>query len=153
TDETKRKEAIAWALKSESKRLIDNMVNLAQSEPEVAVNAESWDQNKWLLNVQNGTLDLRTGQLRKHDRADLSTLIAPTSYDPAAGCPIWVKALDRIFERCTNTDAEPSPNTIIINFIQRLFGLFLTAEIEQILPIFYGCGANGKSTILGAIMG
>ena len=41
----------------------------------------------------------------------------------------------------------------LIEFIQRLFGYFLTGDVsEQKLPIFFGSGANGKSTLLNAFM-
>jgi putative DNA primase/helicase len=38
-------------------------------------------------------------------------------------------------------------------FVQRLLGRCLTGDItEQIVPIFWGCGANGKSTLINAVM-
>ena len=42
-----------------------------------------------LLNVLNGTLDLRTGRLKLHDRSDYITHILPVAYDPEARCPRW----------------------------------------------------------------
>jgi putative DNA primase/helicase len=49
-----------------------------------------------VLNVDNGTLDLRTGELRDHDRADLITKLAPVSYDPDAPADEWDKFLERV---------------------------------------------------------
>jgi putative DNA primase/helicase len=40
-----------------------------------------------------------------------------------------------------------------MGFVQRLFGMALTGDVsEQILPIFFGDGGNGKSTILNALL-
>jgi putative DNA primase/helicase len=153
-DKAKRRRLWTWALKSETRRAIEHMVVLAQSEPGIAVTPDLLDQNGWLFNVQNGTLNLRTGKLFEHRREDLITRIAPTIFDPDAKCALWEKTLGRVFEKLPdNPDGEPIANDQLIGFIRRLFGMCLTADVsEQILPIFYGSGANGKSTILGMIL-
>ena len=46
--------------------------------------ARALDQDPYLLNVANGTIDLRTGLLGLHDPADMLTKISPVNYDPAA---------------------------------------------------------------------
>jgi hypothetical protein len=43
----------------------------------------------WLLNCNNGALDLRTGELRAHRREDLLTKLAPVAFDRAAIAPRW----------------------------------------------------------------
>lgn len=41
----------------------------------------------------------------------------------------------------------------MVRFVQRLLGRCLTGDVsEQILPIFWGAGANGKSTLLSTIL-
>lgn len=91
----------------------------------------------------NGTLDLTTGKLRAHRRSDMLTCLAPVEYDPRARCPLW----DALVSRAFGGDEE------VIGFVQRLLGMGLTGDISaQLLPIFVGAGANGKSTILGSIM-
>ena len=142
-DEEKRKALLGWAIKSENKRSIEHMVFLAQSESLVAVRPDVWNQNGWLFNVQNGTIDLRAGKLLEHRRDDLITCLAPTRYDPKVKIPLWLKTLDLVFAK----------NEAVIGFIQRLFGIALTADVsEQILPIFHGSGANGKTTILATML-
>jgi putative DNA primase/helicase len=92
--------------------------------------------------VQNGTLDLRTGQMRQHDRADLLTKEAPVIYDPSATCPTWEAFLTRVM----GGDAE------LIGFLQRAIGYSLTGDTrEQVIFLLYGTGANGKSTFLETI--
>jgi putative DNA primase/helicase len=105
--------------------------------------ARDLDTNRWQLDVQNGTIDLKTGALRPHRREDLITSLSPVVYDPSAQCPTWQATLDRILNQSKD----------VIRFLQRLFGLFLTGDVsDQILPIFYGSGANGKSTIINVIL-
>ena len=83
-----RRTQSAWALKA--------MIGVAESEPGVPITVDKLDSNPWLLNVQNGTLDLTTGNLRLHTREDLITKIIPVSYDPNATCPTWDAFLDCI---------------------------------------------------------
>lgn len=64
------------------------MLALAQSDPAIARQANEFDTDPWLLNVGNGTVDLHTGELRPHDRADLITLLAGADYDPDAPTPV-----------------------------------------------------------------
>src|SRR5262249_38238112 len=70
------------------------------------------------------------------------TKLCPTPYDPNARCPAWLRFLGDVF----------SMNQEVIDFLQRLLGYCLTGDVrEQILPIFWGEGSNGKSTLCGAI--
>ena len=48
------------ARRSEAKARIDAMIGLAESEPGIPVSHEELDRDPWLLNVANGTIDLRT---------------------------------------------------------------------------------------------
>jgi putative DNA primase/helicase len=118
------------------------LVECAQSEPGMAVQPEDLDQHPWLLNVANGTLDLQTGTLRDHDRADLLTFALPVAYDARATCPTWQRFLDRIM----------AGNQNLIAFLQRAIGYALTGAIrEHVLLILWGTGRNGKSTFLNTL--
>ena len=132
-----------WALQSEDARKIGAMISLATSEPNIPLLPEHLDRDPFLLNVKNGTLDLRTGRLREHRREDLLTKIVPVSFDTNADCPSWRRFLGQVFA----ADSE------LIEYVQRLFGYGLTGDVrEQILPIFWGRGANGKSTLINIIL-
>jgi putative DNA primase/helicase len=101
------------------------------------------DRDPFLLNVENGTLDLRTGKLREYRRGDLITRLAPVRYSSAAEITTWSRVLSEIFRG----DAE------LIHFWQMLCGICLTGDVSpQILPVLYGSGANGKSTILNVLL-
>lgn len=126
------------ARRTQSRRSIQDMLILSQTEPGIPVQIEELDQNPLLLSVDNGTIDLTTGTIRAHDKADLITKLIPITHDPKAECPVWLATLHYIF----NGDTD------IIDFFQRWVGYTLTGLVrEQILLIAYGSGANGKSTV------
>jgi putative DNA primase/helicase len=138
-NDTDRRALKAWALKSEAEPRLHAMVNLARNERGVTCLLQQLDHDKDLLNLTNGTLDLRSGVLRPHDSADLITKLAPVTFDPTATCPTWLAFLDVVLAG----DAE------LIGFIQRAIGYSLTGDtIEHVLFLLYGSGANGKTTFL-----
>ena len=140
SDATERKEISKHAQKSESSHNINAMITLAESE--VPVRAEELDQNPWLLNCQNGTIDLKTGILSPHSREDYITKLSPVIYDHGAPHQLWDAFLDRVFDG----------NKDLIAFMQRAIGYSLTGLAdEQCLFILHGSGANGKSTFLQTI--
>ncbi len=140
TDDAIRKETAAWAKRSESKDRISAMLFLAQSD--LAITPRDLDVDPWLLNCQNGTLDLRTGELRPHHRDDYLTKLAPVDYAPTAEAPVWSAFLDRIM----------AGNQQLITFLQRAAGYGCTGSVrEECLFFLHGTGKNGKSKFLGGI--
>ena len=138
-DDDLRKAIVTWARSSESRNRLAAMMELAKSESKIPVSPNDLDSNGWLLNCANGTIDLRTGELLPNRREDLCTKIVPVEYDPDAQCPMFKEFLRRILKN----------NSELIKFLQRAFGYALTGStIEQVLFIFWGLGANGKSTFL-----
>jgi putative DNA primase/helicase len=146
-DPDKRKALAQHATRSESENRITAMINLARSEPGIPVTPDRLDTDPWLLNVQNGTLDLRTGELRPPQREDLITKLAPVLYDPEARRTTWEAFLKEIM----------AGDTELIRYLQKATGYTLTGSTrEQCLFILYGTGANGKSTLLrtlGSLLG
>lgn len=137
-----RKSLSKWAASSESAGRIRAMIDLAASEPGIPVTPDELDADPWLLNCQNGVLDLRTGELRPHDRALLLTKLAPVVYDPTATAPTWDAFLSRIM----------GSNPALIAFLRRAVGYSLTGDVsERVLFLLHGTGANGKSTLLEII--
>jgi putative DNA primase/helicase len=118
------------------------MVELAETEPGIPVTADQLDTDPWSLNVWNGTIDLRTGQLRPHDPRDLNTKIVPADYDLEAVADTWLRFLGEVFRN----DEQ------LIGFVKRFAGYSLTGDVrEQMLIFAHGTGANGKSTMLGQL--
>ena len=56
------------AMSSQSAERLKAMVELARSEPGIPISPNDLDQDPWLLNVANGILDLRSGELQPHRR-------------------------------------------------------------------------------------
>lgn len=133
-------ELTSWARQSEMSSRIDSALSLAA--PMLSIKAERLDADPYLLGCPNGILDLRTGSLRPHRRDDFTTKLIGTPYDPAATAPTWEKFLARIF--------RSTPETI--PYLQRLVGYWLTGLTDPaVLSVFFGGGANGKSTLVSAI--
>lgn len=128
------------AVTSQTENHIKAMINLAKSE--VAVESSQLDVEPFVLNVLNGTIDLRTGTLRPHDPADLITKMAPVEYDSTAECPNWQAFLNRIMDS----------NLGLIEYLQRVIGYALTGDTsEQVIFYFYGQVRMGRvpfSTLL-----
>ena len=123
------------------KERIDAMISHGACTPRAVIRAaDELDADPWLLNVQNGVLDLKTGALLAHDRARfLLTKISPTAYDPGARCPEYMRFVTGMFPNTPGT----------VGFLFRFLGCCLTGDIsEQVFPILQGEGGNGKNVLL-----
>jgi putative DNA primase/helicase len=131
------------AKRSQSRSAIESMVILARSEQGVPARLTDFDADGWLLNVNNGTVNLRTGQLQPHRCDDLLTNIADIEFDATARCELWEAFLRRV----TSDDAE------LCNYLRRFVGYLLVGDTsEQVLHFLYGLGANGKSVFCEIVM-
>jgi putative DNA primase/helicase len=147
-----REGLVKHALKSEEAKRLRAMVSLARSEPGIPVLPSELDRDPWLLNCPNGTADLRTGRLQPHRREDYLTKLCPVEYHSEAPCPAWETFLAEVFP-ATGDAAEEAGNAELIGFLRRVVGYCLTADVrEQVLLIFWGTGANGKSTFLNVLL-
>jgi putative DNA primase/helicase len=119
------------------------MIALAASEPGIPILPADLDTDPWLLNCPNGTLDLRTAEPRPHDRADLITKVTATAFNPDAKSYEWDQTLEKIFGYRQD----------LMDFWQKLVGYCLTGDTrENVFPILWGDGSNGKSTLLTALI-
>ena len=118
------------------------MLALASSDAEIVVRLEQLDADPYLLSCGNGTLDLRTGELREPDPADLITLGTDVDYLPDAPRERWLRFLDEVFDG----DQE------LIAFVKRAYGSCATGDArDRALFIEYGSRFNGKSTLNRAV--
>jgi len=135
------KNVMKHAGRSENTMKVKSMISLAESE--VPISPDDFDRDPWLLNVRNGTLDLRTGELRAARKEDMITRILDVDYDPQAQCPTWTAFLHTVMDGRED----------LIKFLQQATGYSLTGDVrEQVLFFLYGKGANGKSTFIEAVM-
>lgn len=136
-----RQKTIDWGIKSERSDRRKSMVELARSESGIPISPGELNPNPWLLNCQNATIDLRTGETRPHRRSDLITKVCPTNLDLAAPRPRWSAFLERVL-----------PDDEVRAYFQRYCGYCLTGDVsEQMILIAVGDGANGKSTAFRVI--
>ena len=102
---------------------------------------EKLDQDDYILNVQNGTLDLSGDKsvFMKHDPNLLLSKLCNVEYDPAAKCEIWDKFLVEVMQN----DQDK------IRYLRKIAGLSLTGcTQDETCFILYGSTTrNGKSTL------
>jgi putative DNA primase/helicase len=111
----------------------------------MTVPADKLDANPYLLNMPSGTLDLETMKVRDHNPADYITRSTLGSYNP--DIKPEQMAVTAKFVR------EVIPDDETRRYVCQLFGLALYGGIiERILPLCYGAGFNGKSTLLEAML-
>ena len=95
-----------------------------------------------LLNVANGIVDLKTGDLLPHQRDTLLTKLIDVDYNSDAECPEWMKFLDLV----TGNDKE------LAYFLQLAIGYSLSGSTdEHCLFFLLGTGQNGKTTFTETI--
>jgi putative DNA primase/helicase len=145
SDEGQRKQAVKEAKRGESSSAVNGALALASTDVVIVVSHEDLDSDPYLLNCANGTLNLRTGTLQPHDPNDLLTKVAGTVFDPQR--TLEGSEFQRFFDRI-----QPDPE--MRTYLARLIGHTLVGElVEHVLPIWWGDGANGKSTLLDVILG
>ncbi len=128
---------------SNSDNGIKSFLNLAKADTRILIHFDRLDVQVNLLNVQNGTIDLCTGELKPHSSDDLLTQIANVSHDAKADCDLWTKSLSIIFDG----------DSTLIKYLQQLLGYSISGDIGQnILPIAYGSGCNGKSMLWNTVL-
>jgi|GEM_PF-3013260 len=103
-------------------------------------NRADFNQDQYVLNLENGLLDTRTLELKPHTPGFLSTIRIPVKYNPTASCPRISTFLGEIL----------LPDDVPI--IEELIGYCLepSYHIHRAF-LFSGDGANGKSTLIELI--
>jgi putative DNA primase/helicase len=136
----KRQQFVKHVVSSESLQKRKAMLQLAESE--LPILPDDLDHDVWLLNLSNGTYNLKTGTIQEHKRENLITKKIDVSYNKDASCPIWLNFLNKIFNNNSET----------INFVKKAIGYSLTGSTqEQCIFILYGIGCNGKSTLINIV--
>ena len=136
-----KKNALSIIRPMKSYRTITHVVSLAKNDDKVVQTVDAWDSDPWLLNTPDGTVDLKTGGIRKHNPLDFMTMT--TAVGPSIEPPTrWIEFLKQI----TDGDDE------LIAYFQRILGYSLTGLTgEHAMFFVYGTGGNGKSVILNTV--
>ena len=131
------------AFKSGSNGKIIAMLSQAKSVNGIPIDPSGFDTDPWLLNVQNGTIDLRSGALLSFNKDNMLTKICNVEYDAKAPCPRWLLFIDEIM----NGDKS------MARFLQKLMGYCLTGDMREDMYFFlWGNGCNGKTVFAETIL-
>jgi putative DNA primase/helicase len=141
-DEDRAKTLRQWSYKSEDSKRIKSLVSLAQTEAGIPVLLDELDADPFVLNAKNGTVDLRTGELREHRKSDLITRTTGIEYEFGAQSELW----DRVLSEACGGDAE------LAAYIQAVAGYSLIGvPLERAFFFLHGPPGTAKSTIIDAM--
>lgn len=131
------------ARRAESARGVEATLKLAKALPGVDATGIAWDSDEWLVNVKNGTVDVRTLTLMPHEQSDYFTRCIPFEFHQDATCQVWEEHLHKV------TNGNPK----LIRYLQFLFGYSITASMKhQLFVICHGKAGCAKSTTIEAGM-
>lgn len=117
-------------------------LELAKVEETIHYAENPFDRDSMLLNVTNGVLNLRTGELHPHSPDYMCSRMCRVAYNPTARAERWTRFMREVF----------GGDESLVNFMRRFLGYSLTGDMsEQRYVIAWGSGANGKSTLYNAI--
>lgn len=136
TDDDVKKYKKAFLTRSENQRGIDACLKRAHGILDVEI--KEFDNEPYLLNVQNGVLDLKKGELLSHDKKYKLSKITRAAYRPELiGRPsLWTQALESMM-----------PDKQEREYLQMWAGYALAGEaVEEKILFLYGEGGTGKST-------
>jgi P4 family phage/plasmid primase-like protien len=116
------------------------VVTLCRGMDGVRTRTTDLDAHPDLLNVRNGVVDLRTGELRPSDPDLLMTRVAGVDYIPSMRAPRWTKALEAVHPGC-------------LEWFQLKIGQSATGytPTDDTMVISHGGGENGKTAVMTAI--
>ncbi|MER7077939.1 phage/plasmid primase, P4 family, C-terminal domain-containing protein [Saccharopolyspora kobensis] len=123
-------------------RDFEQVMRFVEADPgRIYIRAENLDKDPNLLNCTNGTVDLRTGAIRRHDPKDYITKTTKVPFDPSATHPLWDKAREAFAPR-------------IEEWLQKKVGegAFGRPSNDDTMLFSFGGGSNGKSTLTDAIL-
>jgi D5 N terminal like len=113
---------------------------LAAEQDGIPISETELDPDPFLLNTVTGTIDLRTGKIREHRRADVISTLIPIEYDGRAECPLFQQFIHRIMgggPDASEADIERADR--LVNYLQRAFGVAETDRLPR--------GRDGQMTV------
>jgi len=127
-----------WARQSQNNSRAVSVLGALKHQEGCTVGFEEFNEDRHLLNVNNGILNLRTQVLTPHTPARLMTRLFTASFDPSATCPQFEKFMESAL-----------PNQGMRTYVQRALGYSLLGDVDQ-RSIFwiYGPPGTGKSTLM-----
>jgi putative DNA primase/helicase len=122
---------------------IKGLLTLAQDE--VPIRPQDFDCHPDLLVFNNGTLDLRTGELRGFDRNHFIRKRVHHNYRAEAACPTFIRVLRHLM----GSESDPERADRLGAVLQVYFGYSLTGHTSaKTAFILIGPKDTGKTTLL-----
>lgn len=141
-DEQARKTYVDYYNKFNSYHAREKLVKDAQTV--YVIDYSEFDSKPYLYNCQNGTFNLKSGELQKHNPEDMLTQISGVSYNPEAKCDRWERYINEVM----NNDQAS------INLLQMIAGYCLSGstKFECFFMLYGGSTRNGKGTFNNTMM-
>jgi len=152
--------SVGIAIGKTSLRGITSAVRVAEGLIPLHASIHDFDTHSHLFNVRNATINLDPDngalevepgvfldvdaefwEVQPHRPEDLLTQVAGCDFDAFATAPRWTSFLEQVL-----------PDGEIRDWVQRLIGYALVGnQTEAVFPVFWGKGANGKSTFVDVV--
>lgn len=141
-DEDTRNRYIKRVQKLQLRKHRKTMIEDAKSVHPIRMSA--FDANKYLFNLENGTLNLSTLEFHEHDPKDFITKVSHINYDPKATCPRWNQFIDEVMVGRKNVG----------RYLQKAIGYSLSGDtsLECLFIMFGPTTRNGKTTTIETIL-
>lgn len=137
-----QKKALTAAIGAGNVQRIEALVKIAKHDPDIIGEPALFDTDPWLIGVQNGVVELKTGLHREARQDDFVLRKMAVSFDAAATCPDWERSL-----------ITTLPDEDVRAFVQRAVGYTLVGTpSEQVVLFMFGSGKNGKSTFSETVL-
>ena len=136
-----KKAVLSFLSRTGNQKQIDSCLKRARGLFDASIT--DFDKDAYLLNVQNGIVDLKTGKLLPHDKARMCSKICRAYYPDhrGAGASLWEKAIAVIL-----------PDEKERRYMQKWAGYMLVGSApEEKLLFLYGEGGTGKGTFISTI--
>ena len=143
-DEATREKKLKFAYKTANSNGKVNMIKETEHLDGIPMLIDELDGYSDYLNVQNGIVNMRNGELIPHDSSFMMSKICNCEYDSTGSKKPerWLKFLGEV----CNGDKE------LVHYLQKCVGYSLTGSVKEQCAFFlYGLGNNGKSTFLETI--
>ena len=113
-----------------------------ETKHRLTVQPDEFDRDSMLFNVDNGYIDLASGELHDHAVKQMFSQQGNFEYTDKVDAPEWQRFLEQIFDG----------DTALIEYLQKALGYSLTGSTkEQVMFILHGKGRNGKSIFLETV--
>jgi putative DNA primase/helicase len=127
-----------WGKRCQSDAAVEACRRSFRHQPGISVETEQFNQRRDLLNLNNGTLNLSTGELLDHNPQHYITQMFNASHDPQATCPNFDEFIVSVL-----------PDPQIRAYVQRAVGATLLGEAgARAVFLAHGPSGTGKTQFL-----